>query len=79
MHTINVQYIQEINFKMIKKLFKITLITLLILFLSISPRTRYLLGITFKQVSVFLFWTVRYEERQKWIIDKPNWIKKLKI
>ena len=60
---------------MIKNLFKLTSITSLILFICISPRTRYMLGITFKRISVFLFWKVRYEENQKWIIDNLNLIK----
>ena len=65
---------------MIKGIFKLTLLILLFGFISISPKTRYLVGMTLKEISSFLLWTVKYEDREKWIIDKPSWIpsKKLK-
>ena len=65
---------------MIKGMFKLILLILLFGFISISPKTRYLVGITLKEISSFLLWTVKYEDREKWIIDKPSWIpsKKLK-
>ena len=59
---------------MIKCMFKIILLILLFGFISISPKTRYLVGITLKEISSFLLWTVKYEDREKWIIDKPRWI-----
>ena len=59
---------------MIKVVFKLILVILLFGFISISPKTRYILGISFKQISSFLLWTVKYEEREKWIIEKPSWI-----
>jgi len=59
---------------MIKGMFKLILLILLFGFISISPKTRYLVGITLKEISSFLLWTVKYEDREKWIIDKPNWI-----
>ena len=59
---------------MIKGMFKLILLILLFGFISISPKTRYLVGITLKEISSFLLWTVKYEEREKWIIDKPSWI-----
>ena len=59
---------------MIKDMFKLILLLLLIGFISISPKTRYLVGITLKEISSFLLWTVKYEDREKWIIDKPSWI-----
>ena len=59
---------------MIKGLFKLILLILLFGFISISPKTRYLVGITLKEISSFLLWTVKYEDREKWIIDKPSWI-----
>ena len=43
-------------------------------FISISPKTRYFVGITLKEISSFLLWTVNYEDREKWIIDIPSWI-----
>ena len=65
---------------MIKGMFKLILLILLFGFISISPKTRYLVGMTLKEISSFLLWTVKYEDREKWIIDKPSWIpsKKLK-
>ena len=66
---------------MIKSIFKLILLTLLLGFILISPKTRYLVGITLKDISSFFLWTVKYEDREKWIIDKPSWIpsqKKLK-
>ena len=59
---------------MIKGMLKLILLILLFGFISISPKTRYLLGISLKQISSFLLWTVKYEDREKWIIDKPSWI-----
>ena len=43
-------------------------------FISISPKTRYLVGKTLKEISSFLLWTVKYEDIEKWIIVKPGWI-----
>ena len=58
---------------MIKGILKLMLLTLLFGFISISPKTRYLVGITLKEITSFLLWTVQYEDREKWIIDKPSW------
>ena len=59
---------------MIKGMFKLILLILLFGFISISPKTRYLVGKTLKEISSFILWTVKYEDREKWIIDKPSWI-----
>ena len=64
---------------MIKGMFKLISLILLFLFISISPKTRYLIGITLKEISSFLLWTVKYEDREKWIIDKPSWIPDQKV
>ena len=64
---------------MIKGFFKLILLMLLFVFISISPKTRTIIGISLKQFSSFLLWTVKYEDREKWIIDKPNWIPNQKI
>ena len=64
---------------MIKSIFKLFLLLLLVGFISFSPKTRYIMGISFKQISSFLLWSVKYEEREKWIIDKPNWIPNQKL
>ena len=64
---------------MVKFVFKLILLILLFGFISISPKTRYLVGITIKEISSFLLRTVKYEDREKWIIDKPSWINSQKI
>ena len=64
---------------MIKGMFKLVLLILLFGFISISPKTRYLVGITLKEISSFLLWTVKYEDREKWIIDKQSWITDQKL
>ena len=64
---------------MIKGMFKIIILILLFGFISISPKTRYLVGKTLKEISSFLLWTVKYEDREKWIIDIPSWIPSQKL
>ena len=64
---------------MIKDVFKIILLILLLGFISISPKTRYIVGISLKQISSFLLWTVKYEDKEKWIMDKPSWIPSQKL
>jgi len=64
---------------MIKVMFKLILFILLFGFISISPKTRYLFSITLKEISSFLLWTVIFEDREKWIIDKPSWIPDQKL
>ena len=58
---------------------KLILLILLFGFISISPKTRYLVAITLKEISSFLLWTVKYEDREKWIIDNPSWIPSQKL
>jgi len=64
---------------MIKGMFKLILFILIFGFISISSKTRYLVGITLKEISSFVLWTVKYEDREKWIIDKPSWIPDQKL
>ena len=64
---------------MIKNISKLILLILLFGFILISPKTRYLAGITLNETSSFLLWTVKYEDREKWIIDKPSWIPSQKL
>ena len=64
---------------MIKGMFKLILLILLFAFISISPKTRYLVGINLKKISSFIKWTVKYEDREKLIIDKPSWIPSQKL
>ena len=58
---------------MIKSIFKLILL-ILFGFISISPKIRYVVGISLKRISSFFLWTVKNEDRKKWIIDKPSWI-----
>ena len=62
-------------------MFKLIFLIILSGFISISTKTRYLVGITLKEISSFLLWTIKYEDREERIIDKPSWIpsKKLKL
>ena len=64
---------------MIKDMFKLILLVLFSEFISISPKTRYLVGISLKQISSFFLWTVKYEDREKWIMDKPSRIPNQKL
>ena len=64
---------------MIKGMFRLILLILLFGFISISPKTRYFFGLTLKEISSFLLWTVKYEDREKWIMDKPSWIPEQKL
>ena len=59
---------------MIKDMFKLILLIFLFGFISISSKTRYMVSISLKQISSFLLCTVKFEDKEKWIIDKPNWI-----
>ena len=63
---------------MIKGMFKLILL-ILFGFISISPKTRYLVGISLKEISSFLLWTFKYEDSEKWIIDKLSWIPSQKL
>lgn len=59
---------------MIKTMFRFFLLILMVGFITFSPKTRFILGVSLKQISSFLLWTVKYEDRGKWIRDKPRWI-----
>ena len=54
--------------------FKLILLILFFGLIKISPKTRYIVGISLKQIVSFILWTVKYEGREKWIMDKPSWI-----
>ena len=64
---------------MIKGIFKIILLILLFGFISISPKTRYMIGISLKQISSFHVWTIKFEDMGEWIIDKTIWISSKKL
>ncbi len=59
---------------MFKTTFRLILLILMVGFITISPRTRFIVGVSLKQISSFLLWTVKYEDREKWIMDKPSWL-----
>ncbi len=59
---------------MFKTIFRLILLILMVGFIIISPRTRFIVGVSLKQISSFLLWTVKYEDREKWIMDKPSWL-----
>ena len=58
---------------------KLILLILLFGFISISPKTRYMVGISLKQISSILLWTDKNENGEKWIIVKPSWIPSQKL
>ncbi len=64
---------------MIKGIFKLILLIVLLGFILISQKTRYMVGISLKKIYSFLLLTFKYKVREKWIIDKPNWIPGQKI
>ena len=64
---------------MIKDMFKLVSLILIFGFISISSKTRYKVGIILKEISSFLLWTLKFEDREKWIIDKPSWIPDQKL
>ena len=64
---------------MTKAIFKLILLILLFGFISISPKTRYLVGISLKQISSLILRTVKYQDKEKWIIDQPSWIPSQKL
>ena len=59
---------------MFKTIFRLILLILMVGFITISPRTRFIVGVSLKQISSFLLWTVKDEDREKWIMDKPSWL-----
>ena len=60
-------------------MFELILLILLFGFISKTPKTIYVFSITLKEISLFLLWTVKYEDREKWIIDKPSWLPDQKL
>ena len=64
---------------MINGMFKLILLILLFRFITTSPKTRKVVAISLKQISSFLLWTVKYDDREKWIIDELSWIYSQKL
>ena len=45
-------------------------------FISISPKTIDLIGTSFDYLSKFVLNTVNNKNRDKWLMDKPEWFNK---
>ena len=59
-----------------KSFLKLIPIILLLGFISISPKSRNLIGTSFDYLSKFVMSTVNNENKDKWLMDKPEWFKK---
>ena len=59
-----------------KSLLKLIPIILLLGFISISPKTKNLIGTSFDYLSKFVLSTVNNENKEKWLMDKPEWLNK---
>ena len=55
---------------------KLIPIILLLGFISISPKTRNLIGTSFDYLSKFVLSTVNNKNEDKWLMDKPEWFNK---
>ena len=59
-----------------KSFLKLIPIILLLGFISISPKTRNLIGTSFDYLSKFVMSTVNNENKDKWLMNKPEWFNK---
>ena len=59
---------------MSKTIYRLIVLIFMVGFITISLRASFIVGVSLKQISSFLLWTVKYEDIEKWIIDKPSWI-----
>ena len=59
-----------------KSFLKLIPIILLLGFISISPKSRNLIGTSFDYFSKFVLSTVNNENKDKWLMDKPEWFNK---
>ena len=59
-----------------KSFLKLIPIILLLGFISISPKSRNLIGTSFDYLSKFIMSTVNNENKNKWLMDKPEWLNK---
>ena len=59
-----------------KSFLKLIPIILLLGFISISPKTRNLIGTSFDYLSKFVLSTVNNENKERWLMDKPEWLNK---
>ena len=59
-----------------KSFLKLIPIILLLGFISISPKSRNLIGTSFNYLSKFILSTVNNENKDKWLMAKPEWFNK---
>ena len=59
-----------------KSFLKLIPIILLLGFILISPKSRNLIGTSFEYLSKFVISTVNNENKDKWLMDKPEWFNK---
>ncbi|MDC3044782.1 hypothetical protein OA098_01720 [Prochlorococcus sp. AH-736-B04] len=59
-----------------KSFLKLIPIILFLGFISISPKSRNLIGTSFDYLSKFVLSTVNNENKDKWLMDKPEWFNK---
>ena len=57
-----------------KSFLKLIPIIFLVGFISISPKTRVLIGTAFDYWEKFILSTVNDENKDKWLMDKPKWL-----
>ena len=57
-----------------KSFLKLIPIIFLVGFISISPKTRVLIGTAFDYWEKFILSTVNDENKDKWLIDRPKWL-----
>ena len=57
-----------------KSFLKLIPIILLVGFILISPKTRFLIGTASDYLGKFLLSTLDSENKDKWLMDKPKWL-----
>ena len=57
-----------------KSFLKLIPIILLVGFILISPKTRFLIGTVSEYWGKFILSTVNSENKYKWLMDKPKWL-----
>ena len=57
-----------------KSFLRLMPIILLVGFILISPKTRFLIGTASDYLEKFLLSTVNSENKDKWLMDKPKWL-----
>ena len=64
----------QLAYYFVKSFFKIISIFLLVGFILISPKTRFLIGTASVYWGKFILSTVNSENKDKWLMDKPKWL-----